>query len=254
MPASLPLPNSVHGNTRVTKTASSADGEPLRPNFQGEAPVLRDYFHALFDAHGPQHWWPGRSRFEVIVGAILTQSTSWNNVEAAMRNLRAARLMTPLAIEKSSPGKIAKLIRPSGYFRQKAKTLRAFAHFLFANYGGSLSRMFRTPTEALRKQLLSVHGIGAETADSILLYAGQHPVFVIDAYTRRVLERHNLAAPKQTYEALRALFESSLPREPQLFNEFHALIVHTGKHHCRKTNPACPACPLNVFLPQGAAQ
>jgi len=254
MAASLRLPNSVHENLSVTKSVSGTELGPIGAPFPHEAPPLADYFHKLFDAHGPQHWWPGRSRFEVIVGAILTQSTSWTNVEAAIRNLRAARLLAPLAIRNISPAKLAKRIRPSGYFRQKAKKLKAFTHFLFSVYGGSLTRMFQTPTETLRGQLLSVHGIGPETADSILLYAGEHSVFVIDAYTRRIVERHSLATPKHSYEDLRSLFESNLPRDAQLFNEFHALIVHTGKNHCRKTNPACSACPLNLFLPQGAAQ
>jgi len=168
--------------------------------------------------------------------------------------LRAACLLTPLAIETVPLVRLAKLIRPSGYFRQKAKKLKAFVYFLSSVYGGSLTRMFRMPTAVLREQLLCIHGIGPETADSILLYAGEHPVFVIDAYTRRIVERHGLATPKHSYEDLRSLFESTLPRDPQLFNEFHALIVHTGKHHCRKAKPTCSACPLNVFLPQGVAQ
>jgi endonuclease-3 related protein len=172
-------------------------------------------------------------------------------VEAAIRNLRAAKMMTPAAIERVPVPKLALLIRSSGYFRQKAKKLKAFTRFLFANYGGSLSRMFRTPTTALREQLLSIHGIGPETADSILLYAGKHPVFVIDAYARRILERHNLASTKDSYEDLRAFFESSLPPDSQMFNEFHALIVHTGKHFCRKSAPNCSACPLQPFLPLG---
>lgn len=254
MAASLRLPNSVHGNLSVTKSVRGTELGPTGVPFQQEALPLDDYFHRLLDAHGPQHWWPGRSRFEVIVGAILTQSTSWTNVETAIGSLRGSRLLAPHAIRNISPAKLAKLIRPSGYFRQKAKKLKAFTQFLFSVYGGSLTRMFRTSTETLREQLLSVHGIGPETADSILLYAGEHPVFVIDAYTRRIVERHGLATPKHSYEDLRSLFESNLPRDAQLFNEFHALIVHTGKHYCRKTNPVCSACPLNVFLPQGAAQ
>jgi endonuclease-3 related protein len=149
---------------------------------------------------------------------------------------------------------LARLIRPSGYFRQKAEKLKAFVDFLFGEYGGSLSRMLRTPTAVLREQLLAVHGIGPETADSILLYAGEHPVFVIDAYTRRILERHALAHAKQSYEGLRALFESTLPRDPQLFNEYHALIVHTGKHFCRKSVALCSRCPLKPFLPASAGQ
>jgi endonuclease-3 related protein len=212
------------------------------------APV-RAYYDALFAAYGPQRWWPGRTPFEVIVGAILTQNTSWSNVASALRNLRREKLLTPRSIEAVSQPRLARLIRSSGYFRQKAKKLKCFVRFLRMEYGGSLARMFRTPTSLLREKLLSVHGIGPETADSILLYAGQHPVFVIDAYTRRLLERHRLAIPADSYEDLRQLFERNLPREAALYNEFHALIVRTGKEHCRTDNPRCGECPLHRFLP-----
>ncbi len=211
--------------------------------------ALHSYFDALFAAYGPQHWWPGRTRFEIIVGAILTQNTSWTSVERAIRNLRTARLLSPNAIRKAPSAKLAQLLRPSGYFRQKTRTLKSFVKFLFDTYDGSLNNLFATPTPHLRDQLLSLRGIGPETADSILLYAGKHPVFVVDAYTRRILERHGLAHPKLSYHQIRKLFESSLPADHQLFNEFHALIVHTGKHFCRKTIPACSRCPLHRFLP-----
>jgi endonuclease-3 related protein len=261
---------------------------PALPPFDGDAApdaplppraiALRVYYHALFAAFGPQHWWPSSTSggpFEIIVGAILTQSTAWTNVERAIANLRRARLLTPRAIERIPLPRLARLIRPSGYFRQKAKKLKAFVHFLRANYSGSLARMFRTPTAALRQQLLTVHGIGPETADSILLYAGRHPVFVVDAYTRRILLRHRLITEPMreylssrarqgtcishdsplpagsTYEEIRTLFEFSLPRDPQLFNEFHALLVHTGKHFCRPRDPRCDSCPLREFLPGG---
>jgi len=211
--------------------------------------VLKEYYETLFSAYGPQHWWPGRSRFEVIVGAILTQNTSWTNVERAISNLRREKLLTLPAIRRARPSRLAQLIRSSGYFRQKARKLKAFANFVYANYSGSLTRMFRAPTQQLRHQLLAVHGIGPETADSILLYAGRHPVFVIDAYTRRLLERHSLASPSDSYEHLRSLFERSLPADHQLFNEFHALIVHVGKNFCRKSAADCHSCPLRRFLP-----
>jgi endonuclease-3 related protein len=211
---------------------------------------LRTYYDALFAAHGPQHWWPGRSAFEVIVGAILTQNTSWTNVEPAIRNLRREELLTPRAMETVSLARLARLIRSSGYFRQKAKKLKCFVRFLRSEYGGSLTRMFRTPTAALREKLLAVHGIGPETADSILLYAGEHPVFVVDAYTRRLLERHQLATPAQSYEEIRRLFEGSLPGDAPLYNEFHALIVRTGKEYCLTRNPRCSECPLHSFLPR----
>jgi endonuclease III related protein len=249
----LRLPNSVHLDSGLTKIVSRP-ARALSQKQLRQLPVLNNYYRALYDAHGPQHWWPGRSRFEIIVGAILTQNTSWANVEAAIKNLRAARLLTPTGIETVSSPKLARLIRSSGYFRQKAKKLKAFTRFLFSVYAGSLTRMFRTPTTILRQQLLEVHGIGPETADSILLYAGNHPVFVVDAYARRILERHSLATSKHAYEEVRALFESNLPRDPRLFNEFHALIVHTGKHFCRKSNPNCAACPLNSFLAEEASR
>ena len=210
---------------------------------------MRTYYNALFAAYGPQHWWPGRTAFEIIVGAILTQNTSWNNVEIAIRNLRRERLLTPRAIETVSLARLARLIRSSGYFRQKAKKLKCFVRFLRSEYDGSLKKMFETATAELREKLLSVHGIGPETADSILLYAGNHPVFVVDAYTRRLLERHQLATAKQNYDEIRELFEGSLPRHAPLYNEFHALIVRTGKEHCRRGNPRCSECPLHSFLP-----
>ncbi|HLZ90088.1 MAG TPA: hypothetical protein VKQ28_00125 [Candidatus Acidoferrum sp.] len=211
---------------------------------------MRTYYDALFAAHGPQYWWPGRTRFEIIVGAILTQNTSWTNVEIALRKLRRERLLSARAIETVSAVRLARLIRSSGYFRQKAKKLKCFAHFLHSEYNGSLTTMFRTPTDALREKLLGVHGIGPETADSILLYAGRRPVFVVDAYTRRMLERHQLAAATYRYEQIRQLFEHSLPGDAPLYNEFHALIVRTGKEYCRTRNPRCSECPLHPFLPQ----
>lgn len=210
--------------------------------------VLQSYYDALFRAHGPQHWWPGRTRFEVIVGAILTQNTSWSNVERAIRDLRSEKLLSPVAIERISPARLARLIRSSGYFRQKARKLKAFVHFLRDTHQGSLTRMFRTPTAVLREQLLAVHGIGPETADSILLYAGKHPVFVVDAYTRRILERHHLAPGKRSYDEIRALFEQSLPPSAALFNEYHGLIVRTGKDFCRARAPLCENCALKPFL------
>jgi endonuclease III related protein len=213
-----------------------------------DRPILRQYYEALFKAHGEQHWWPGRTPFEIIVGAILVQNTAWTNVEQAIGNLRRARLLTPAAIEKVPQAKLARLIRSSGYFRQKARKLKAFVEYLRNTYRGSLAAMLRTPTASLREQLLSVHGIGPETADSILLYAGNHPVFVVDAYTRRILQRHGLTHGSESYEEVRGLFEKSLPKLPGLFNEYHALIVHTGKHHCRNREPLCSNCALRPFL------
>jgi endonuclease III related protein len=212
-------------------------------------PHLRSYYDALFAAHGPQHWWPGRSPFEIIVGAILVQNTSWTNVVTAIENLRLAKLLTPRAIDAVSTERLARLIRSSGYFRQKAKKLKNFVRFLRRAYQGSLAKMSRAPTLMLREQLLAVHGIGPETADSILLYAAKHPVFVIDAYTRRILERHGLADESLDYEEVRILFERNLSPDVALYNEFHALIVHTGKHFCRRRDPRCGECPLKSLLP-----
>ena len=170
--------------------------------------------------------------------------------ERALRNLRAERLLSAAAIRRVRPDKLARLLRPSGYFRQKTQTLKSFVEFLYASHGGSLARLFRAPTSILRGQLLAVRGIGPETADSILLYAGKHPVFVVDAYSRRILERHGVIRGKATYGEIRNLFETSLPRDDKLFNEFHALIVHVGKNYCRPSNPRCSECSLARFLPQ----
>ncbi len=211
--------------------------------------LLRRYYRALRAALGPQHWWPARTPFEVIVGAILTQSTAWVNVERAIANLRRARLLTPRALLRVRHARLTRLIRPAGYFRQKARKLKAFVRFLEAEYGGSLQRMWTTPTAELRARLLRVHGIGPETADSILLYAGGHPVFVVDAYTKRILMRHGLLDERADYEQTRSLFEAALPRDAQLFNEYHALLVAVGKRWCRPQQPRCKACPLGRFLP-----
>ena len=203
----------------------------------------------MSEALGPMRWWPARSPFEVIVGAILTQNTAWTNVERAIANLRRERLLSIAAMERASTSRLAKLIRSSGYFRQKSKKLKAFVRFLRDEYSGSLRRMFAGTTENLRQKLLAVHGIGPETADSMLLYAGMHRIFVVDAYTRRILSRHGLADGKEDYDEIRAMFEDRLPRDAQLYNEFHALIVNTGKKWCRAKNPLCTECPLGKFLP-----
>jgi endonuclease-3 related protein len=229
-----------HENIQTPATAehaSAPDGELMR------------YYEAMSSALGPMHWWPGETPFEVIVGAILTQSTAWGNVELAIANLRAAKMLTPQAMFRVRTERLATLIRPSGYFRQKAKKLKAFVRFLHAGYKGSLARMFETPTDELRKRLLEVHGIGPETADSILLYGGNHPVFVVDAYTHRIFGRHGITDGKADYEKVRAMIENSLPRRAALFNEFHALIVNTGKNWCRKSVARCESCPLRPLLP-----
>jgi endonuclease-3 related protein len=236
-------------------------------------------YATLLQARGRQHWWPAQSRFEVIVGAYLTQNTNWTNVEIALKKLRSAKLLSIQGVRNVSIRRLEPLIRPSGYFRQKAAHLKTFVKFLDQKYGGSLKRMFAQPTAELREQLLSLNGVGPETADSILLYAGQHPIFVVDAYTRRIATRHRIAADKATYEELRALFERSLSgtallqapssrlpegtahkpsrmslatRVPlaQVFNEMHGLIVGVGKNYCAKSNPRCDECPLKHLLPR----
>lgn len=238
----LSAPKSVFRKS-VTRGASGKR-QAISPS--GE--LLR-YYEAMSGAMGPMRWWPAQTPFEVIVGAILTQSTAWGNVERAIANLRSAGMLTPAAILRVPLPRLAALVRPSGYFRQKAKKLKAFVRFLQDEYRGSLKRMFHTPTLELREKLLSVHGIGPETADSILLYAGNHPVFVVDAYTHRILGRHGITDGKPDYEKVRAFIESSIPRRPALFNEFHALIVNTGKNWCRKSAPRCEECPLRPLLP-----
>jgi endonuclease-3 related protein len=211
---------------------------------------VREYFQTLSKALGPMNWWPAKTPFEVIVGAILTQSTAWGNVEQALVNLRRERLLNPARMESVSERRLAQLIRPSGYFRQKAKKLKAFVGFLRERHGGSLARMFRTPTGELRDQLLAVYGIGPETADSILLYAGGHAVFVVDAYTHRILNRHELSSGKPDYAAVQSFFENNLPKDPTLYNEFHAQLVNVGKNWCKKSRPRCEDCPLLPHLPQ----
>src|SRR5204863_8924853 len=175
-----------------------------------EEEQIRAYYYTLFQVWGPQHWWPARTRFEVIVGAYLTQNTSWTNVERALRRLRSAGLLNLRAMREVSLTKLESQIRSAGYFRQKAQRLKTFVAFLDDHYGGSLTRMFAQPTAKLRQELLALNGVGPETADSILLYAGQHPVFVVDAYTRRILDRHGVLPATASYEEIRQLFQRAL--------------------------------------------
>ncbi|MGA2920338.1 MAG: base excision DNA repair protein [Candidatus Sulfotelmatobacter sp.] len=248
---------------------------------------IRIYYRTLFQAWGPQNWWPARSRFEVIVGAYLTQNTAWTNVEKALANLRSAKLLSVKGLRCVPWGELEKLLRPSGYFRQKAERLKTFIAFLDRRYDGSLRRLFSRPTAELREDLLQLNGVGPETADSILLYAGNHPVFVVDAYTRRILARHAILPEEAGYEDLRELLEQALaplaepiagsrecsthnlaagpsgaahPPSPmstskrtaltQVYNEMHGLIVGVGKNYCRKSRPLCDGCPLQPFLPR----
>lgn len=206
------------------------------------AKLLRVY-RALLDRFGPQGWWPARSAFEVMVGAILTQNTSWANVERAISNLRRARALSPRTIARMRLDRLARLVRPSGYYNQKAARLRGFVRWMLARHG-SVAEMERARPGRLRAELLSLKGIGPETADSILLYALGKPSFVIDAYTRRVLARLGLASGEEPYEELRDLFERNLHKSQELYNEYHALLVALGKNLCRPRNPRCGECPL----------
>jgi endonuclease III related protein len=242
---------------------------------------IRALFTTLFRAWGRQHWWPAESRFEVIVGAFLTQNTAWTNVELAMAKLRAAGVLCLEGIRQVPLAELEQLIRSAGYFRQKAQRLKRFVAFLDEKYEGSLERLLGRPTQELRSELLELNGIGPETADSILLYAGNHEVFVVDAYTRRILARHGMVAETAAYEEVRALCERALTAEfatqdhvfaaggdkpagayhspskmskearsarAQLFNEMHGLIVGVAKNYCQSRRVMCESCPLNVHL------
>ena len=205
-------------------------------------PLLKIY-QLLYKAYGPQCWWPGETSFEVMVGAILTQNTSWENVEKSILRLKEKGVLTPDGIRGLSRRELGSLIRSSGYFRIKAERLKAFIDFLFDEYGGNLLEMKRVPLQRLRKGLLSVKGIGPETADSILLYGVKKPIFVVDAYTKRILSRDGVISEKASYEEVQDLFMDHLPRDEELFNEYHALLVHLGKWVCKKV-PKCDICPL----------
>ncbi len=215
-----------------------------------EAPeLLMEYFDALYQAFGAQRWWPARTRTEVIVGAILTQNTAWTNVEKAISNLKKAGVLSITALIELPTTELASLIRPSGYFNVKAARLKNFFLFLSEYYGASLNRLFAgSHSGDLRSRILSVKGIGPETADSILLYAGGRGEFVVDAYTKRVFFRHGLVEEKAGYEEVKQLFMDNLPADTPLFNEYHALIVRLGKEYCRPRDPRCEACPLKDFL------
>lgn len=204
---------------------------------------LTEIYELLFDRFGPQHWWPGQSQFEIITGAILTQNTNWTNVEKAIANLKSAGCMSPEKLFHLDIAQLAKHIRPAGYYNIKTKRLKNFINWLFENYDGKLANLETINTNQLRTELLTVKGIGYETADSILLYAFERPVFVVDAYTARIAVRHHLIEPDADYEQLRELFQSNLPQDVHLFNEYHALLVKVGKESCRP-NAKCPGCPL----------
>jgi endonuclease-3 related protein len=209
---------------------------------------LMSIYRTLFRAYGPQLWWPGDTPFEVMVGAVLTQNTAWVNVEKAIANLKRERLLSPARLRAVTPRRLARLIRPSGYFNIKAHRLAHLMTFLTDRYGGSLARMLRDDPAELRMGLLAVNGIGPETADAIILYAAGRPVFVVDAYTKRIFNRHGLVSAAARYDDVQQLFMRSLSADAVLFNEYHALLVKVGKMHCSKSVPRCSGCPLEPFL------
>lgn len=211
--------------------------------------ILLSYFDTLLHYFGPRHWWPGETPFEVIIGAILTQNTTWKNVEKTITVLEQRGLIDPDKLRAVPEHELAQLIKSSGYFNQKAKKIRHFLEFFETSYHSDTLLMKKQELPALRKQLLAVNGIGPETADSILLYALSKPVFVVDAYTRRIFSRHHLISSTAPYDEIQTFFTTNLDQDLYLYNEYHALIVHTGKDFCRKI-PRCEVCPLREFLPK----
>lgn len=212
---------------------------------------LHEAYSLLLAAFGPQRWWPGESPFEVLVGAVLVQNTAWKNVEQAIENLREAGVLTLAGLQGLAQEEFEELIRPAGYYRVKARRLRNLLDFIESRYDGSLEQLFSTSLPTLREELLGINGIGPETADSILLYAGGLPSFVVDAYTGRVLARHGWIESEADYHAIQEEFARQLPEDPALFNEYHALLVELGKRHCKKAAPLCAGCPLERLLPAG---
>ena len=208
---------------------------------------LLNIYGCLLDHYGPQGWWPAETPFEMIVGAILTQAVSWANVERALSNLKAEGILNPEGLRRVSEERLAELIRPAAYYNVKARKLKAFAEFLYRRYDGDLQRLLSLEPLPLRQELLSIYGIGPETADSIILYAAGKPIFVVDAYTCRIVRRLELSVGSD-YRAAQALFMDNLPHDITLFQEYHALLVRLGKENCRR-EPHCADCPLAVLCP-----
>ena len=206
--------------------------------------TLLNIYRQLMACYGPQHWWPAEEPFEVIVGAILTQSAAWGNVEKAIANLKSDGALSSKALRRLPLSEIAGLIHPCGYYNAKAQKLKAFANWLGEHFNDDLSELFVSDIGYLRQQLLSIHGVGQETADSIILYAADKPIFVIDAYTRRIVSRVGLAPDNDEYTAYQSLFMNNLPTDVRLFNEYHALLVCLAKNVCR-TRPLCQQCCLD---------
>ncbi len=206
--------------------------------------TFEEIYTLLYDHFGPQGWWPGDSPFEIMVGAVLTQNTNWGNVCKAISNLKEAGMLSFSRLSALPVDELAQLIKPSGYFNIKAKRLQNLLQMISERYNGRLDLFLETDLPSGREALLSVKGIGPETADSILLYAANHPIFVVDTYTHRIFSRHYLVAEESDYHSLQKEFHHRLPPQSALYNEYHALIVTLGKDYCRKTNPRCTQCPL----------
>ncbi|AEF96824.1 endonuclease III domain-containing protein [Methanotorris igneus] len=207
---------------------------------------LLKIYHLLLSHFGYQNWWPAETRYEVVIGAVLTQNTSWKNVEKAIENLKKENLIDERKILEIDTEKLKKLIKPAGFYNIKAERLKNITHHIVKNYG-STENLAKLPIklEDLRKELLNVKGIGKETADSILLYALDRPIFVVDAYTKRIFSRLGVIEGGEEYDEIRHIFEENLPKDLKIYKEYHALIVELGKHYCKKRNPACEKCPLS---------
>jgi len=216
--------------------------------------TLRQFYLTLLESFGPQGWWPARTRLEIILGAILTQNTTWRNATLALKNLRKSGLLTWRALRQASLEELESCVRPAGFYRQKARTIHDFADWLERTLAGSLDSLFSMKPARGRQELLSLKGIGPETADAILLYAGRQPLFVSDAYTRRVLSRHQLLPATANYESAQQFLHNHLAADEAMFSEFHALMVEVAKRYCQRQVARCEACPLRRFLPQGDTQ
>lgn len=230
----------------AAKDKKTREVSPRITNEDGVRERLMGMYQAMRAHFGHRKWWPGNSPFEVCVGAILTQNTAWRNVVRAITNLKAASALDPIRIHELSHDELAALIRPAGYFNVKARRLRNFVDLLVLRHNGDLDALFDSQVEALRQELLSINGIGKETADSIILYAAGKPIFVVDAYTRRVLSRHGLVDEKADYDTVQALFHAHIPRDADLYNDFHAQFVAVGHSYCKRV-PLCDSCPLGPF-------
>ncbi|NPA39867.1 MAG: endonuclease III domain-containing protein [Thermodesulfobacteria bacterium] len=206
--------------------------------------VLMEVFEKLYQHFGPQNWWPAETPFEVCVGAILTQNASWKNVEKAINNLKQKDLLDPFKLYELPINALAELIRPCGFYNLKAKRLKNFLKVLVEEFNGDLEKLFALGLEKAREKLLRIKGLGKETVDSMLLYAGNFPIFVVDAYTYRIFFRHGLIPEEVTYDEIQELFMNNLEPDPKLFNEYHALLVKCGKTYCKRKEPLCEKCPL----------